>query len=163
MLGINQKLREHWHSLTTAEKAAYKTTSTTADSLAAIVPPSSMTVDTPTTTNATQPAAASQPPATGPSSSNTVTSSVLQRGQTTIHKCGDCGRMFFTQETLQTHRRAEHGAVAFVIDSPSNAARNEIEEVIEDDDSTPEQVNIISIILFFNDLFSGFALVQIQE
>ena len=51
---------------------------------------------------------------------------------------------------MEAHRRAEHGTAPFVLDTPSNAARREREEL---DSSDPEQVEIIMILFSFLHLF----------
>ena len=89
MMGINEKLRQHWHSLSPEEKAAYKTSQG----------------------SSTSPSVATSSPATVANSTNTLSSSStseLVRGQTTIHLCQECGRMFYSKEILEAHKREEH-------------------------------------------------------
>ena len=78
MIGINQKLREDWHKLITAEKEAFKPTSTAEE-----IAPTAPTVPAPTRAD-------------------------IERGQMTILKCNACGRMFLNKDALDTHIREHH-------------------------------------------------------
>ena len=146
MLGINEKLRQHWHSLSAEEKAAYKTSQGSSTSTPSEATPSPSTA----TATATQ---------------SSSTSSQLLRGQTTIHLCQQCGRMFFTEETLETHKRVEHAIVvpeAAVVDrdeGESNATETETNVTEADqlepngepnDDSVPARDEV----KYFNNKFA---------
>ena len=153
MLGINEKLREHWHSLSPTEKAAYKTSNVMLPS----APPTPLPSDSPTVASLPLPTSVSMQvavhtlpvpipsvtvstasstftlPDSVPSStvSSTASGSVnltLQRGQTTIHKCSVCGKMFLNSNALDKHKGNDHGLVVIAEDLPGN----------EDDQIEPE-------------------------
>jgi hypothetical protein len=57
-------------------------------------------------------------------------------GQTTIEKCKDCGRLYFSKEALANHVREHHGVhndvIVSDIDVPTDAEPTDAIDVIED-------------------------------
>ena len=96
MLGINQKLREHWHSLSQEEKNGYK------DSLVEEVAQGSQVRE------------------------NQTTNIQVDAGesQARIHKCQHCGRMFLNQEALNSHISQNHPEMLSADEAEANSIDN---------------------------------------
>ena len=93
MLGINEKLREHWSSLTPEEKAVYK--------------------DTPsrTTTSASDTVATNDE------------LDIIATDQATIKKCNACGRMFTNNIALENHKEECHSSASTSpVEDPADVA-----------------------------------------
>ena len=160
MFGVNEKLREHWHSLTPAEKAGYKSLSAD-ETLPTVSPPtvspstlSPPTVSQPQPTPLTTP----RPPPELPVAARPSSSTVIERGQTTIHKCVVCGKMFLNGNALTLHRRDVHG---IALNTLETAATDAGEEVGGNATATiSEQVKLYLLASFSNVcIFQGIALV----
>ena len=115
MLGINSKLRDDWRNLSQTEKEAFKPNTGVSVSL-----PTSDPVSTPQAASTAHAASSSEP------------------GQTTIEKCKDCGRLYFSKEALANHVREHHGVhndvIVSDIDVPTDADPTDAitSDVIED-------------------------------
>ena len=152
MLGINEKLREHWHSLSRDEKAAFKdnvdcsetplvarTGSASITSELATIPQLSSSSSPETTTTASESTTTVSSSNSSSISANTTTtisslnasapteSINADASQSIIHKCPVCGRMFLGADVLANHIETNH--------------------------QQPEETNVSSIaLLIFNDL-----------
>ena len=104
MLGINEKLRDDWRKLTQAEKAAYKPAPTSALPVASVSTSTTSITEVEASGNVLSTSVAT---AAASTISARATETVL-RGQTIIHKCGVCGRMFLDEGALDDHKKAEH-------------------------------------------------------
>ena len=80
-------LREDWQKLSDFEKQSYK--------------PDKNTIEAVTGKNTVE---------TAPSSSNVGSADVAVTRQQMIEKCGECGRMFLTKESLRKHKDDVHGS-----------------------------------------------------